>query len=132
MSSIGIDGEGCISGSDGVTDSGKLHSRSYPEEVFLCAFDLLELNGENLRKEPLEKRKAKLAKLLAKADNCVRYNDHLEGDGSLIFTHACKLGMEGIVSKRRDFGYGSGTCRGRVKVENPGAPAALRILEEAW
>src|SRR4051794_28435762 len=72
------------------------------------AFDLLELNGDDLRKEPLEKRKAKLAKLLAKADHGVRYNEHLEGDGSLIFTHACKLGFEGIVSKRRDFGYRSG------------------------
>jgi len=95
VSSIVIDGEGCISGKDGVTDFAMLHSRSYPELVFLYAFDLLELNGDDLRKEPLEKRKAKLEKLLRKADHGVRYNDHLEGDGSLIFTHACKLGSKG-------------------------------------
>jgi len=95
--------------------------------VFLYAFDLLELNGDDLRKEHLAKRKAKLAKLLARADHGVRYNDHLEGDGSLIFTHACKLGLEGIVSKRRDFGYRSGNCKAWVKVKNPSSPAMMRI-----
>jgi len=127
VSSIVIDGEGCISGKDGVTDFAMLHSRSYPELVFLYAFDLLELNGDDLRKEPLEKRKAKLEKLLRKADHGVRYNDHLEGDGSLIFTHACKLGFEGIVSKRRDFGYRSGNCKAWIKVKNPSSPAMMRI-----
>jgi ATP-dependent DNA ligase len=127
VSSITIDGEGCIAGKDGVTDFAKLHSRSYPELVFLYAFHVLGLNGDDLRKEPLEKRKAKLAKILRKADSGVRFNEDLEGDGSVIFQHACKLGLEGIISKRRDFGYRSGACKAWVKVKNPTSPAMMRI-----
>src|SRR5215210_9003544 len=78
ISSIVIDGEACISGHDGVSDFAKLHSRSYPEAVFLYVFDVLELNGDDLRKEPLEKRKAKLEKILRKADSGLRFNEHLE------------------------------------------------------
>jgi ATP-dependent DNA ligase len=127
ISSIVIDGEACISGNDGVTDFAKLHSRSYPESVFTYAFDVLELNGTDLRKEPLEKRKAILAKTLRKADHGVRFNEHLDRDGSVIFRHACKLGLEGIVSKRRDFGYRSGRCKGWVKVKNPTSRAMMRV-----
>jgi bifunctional non-homologous end joining protein LigD len=127
ISSIVIDGEACISGHDGVTDFAKLHSRSYPQSVFLYAFDVLELNGEDLRKEPLEKRKAKLEKILRKADSGLRFNEHLEGDGATIFRHACKLGLEGIVSKRRDLGYRSGRCKAWVKVKNPNSPAMMRV-----
>jgi ATP-dependent DNA ligase len=50
-------------------------------------------------------------------------------DGATIFAHACKLGMEGIVSKRRDFAYSSGRAKHWIKVKNPKAPAMLRIEE---
>ena len=91
-------------------------------------FDLLELNGDDYRREPLEKRKAKLAKLLAKADPGIRLNEHFDGgDPEVIFRHACKLGLEGIVSKRRDFPYRSGRCKAWVKVKNPSSPAMMRI-----
>jgi hypothetical protein len=53
----------------------------------------------------------------------------LGAQGATIFAHACKLGMEGIVSKRRDFAYSSGRSKGWLKVKNPKAPAALRIEE---
>ena len=91
------------------------------------AFDLLELNGQDYRAEPLEKRKAKLAKLLARAEPGIRLNEHLEDDGAAIFRHACKMGLEGIVSKRRDFPYRSGRCKAWIKVKNPSSPAMMRI-----
>jgi bifunctional non-homologous end joining protein LigD len=124
-----IDGEAVFCGEDGVSVFEKLHSRAYDDQVFLYAFDLLELNGEDWRHEPLEKRKAKLEKLLARRTG-VRLSEHIDGDGAIIFQHACKMGLEGIVSKRRDLPYGSGRVRSWIKVKNPASPAALRIIEE--
>jgi hypothetical protein len=71
--------------------------------VFLYAFDLIELNGDDLRRDPLQVRKATLVSILAKARPGVRFNEHIEGDGPTVFSHACKVGLEGIVSKRKDF-----------------------------
>jgi bifunctional non-homologous end joining protein LigD len=77
--------------------------------VFLYAFDLIELDGDDLRRDPLAVRKATLASLLARAATGLRFNEHLdEEDGPLVFAHACKMGLEGIVSKRRDSYYRSG------------------------
>jgi hypothetical protein len=64
------------------------------------AFDLLELDGEDLRLVPLSARNAKLAKLLARKPTGIVFNEHTEEDGVVVFRHACKLGLEGIVSKR--------------------------------
>ena len=68
----------------------------------LFAFDLLRLDGEDLRPLPLEERRARLRKALRRAGKALRFSEHLEGDGEAIFRHACALGLEGIVSKRRD------------------------------
>jgi bifunctional non-homologous end joining protein LigD len=69
--------------------------------VFLIAFDLLELDGVDLRREPLEVRKATLASMLRRGGPGVQLNEHLEHeDGEMVFRHACKMGLEGIVSKR--------------------------------
>ena len=76
--------------------------------IFLHAFDLIELNGDDLRRDPLEVRKATLASIVAKASSGIRFNEHIEGDGPTVFAHACKLGLEGIVSKRRDSAWRSG------------------------
>jgi bifunctional non-homologous end joining protein LigD len=54
----------------------------------------------------------------------------MEGDGPIIFQHACKMGLEGIVSKRRNLPYRSGPVRSWIKVKNPASPAMLRIVEE--
>jgi bifunctional non-homologous end joining protein LigD len=62
--SVTIDGEAVYCGKDGLSDFGKLHSQAHDDDVFLYAFDLLELNGEDLRAEPLEVRKGKLERLL--------------------------------------------------------------------
>jgi hypothetical protein len=55
-------------------------------------------NGDDLRRDPLEVRKATLASIVAKASPGIRFNEHIEGDGPTVFVHACKLGLEGIRS----------------------------------
>jgi ATP-dependent DNA ligase len=65
---VTLDGEMVICDEDGISVFAKLHSQSYDGQAFLYAFDPLELNGEDYRREPLEKRKAKLGKLLARAE----------------------------------------------------------------
>src|SRR5262249_17780645 len=69
-------------------------------DVFMWAFDLIELNGDDLRRDPLEFRKG--ASILAKARPGIRFNEHIEGDGPTVFAHACKMGLGGIVWKRKD------------------------------
>jgi len=62
----------------------------------MWAFDLIELDGDDLRLDPLETRKCTLATLLLRAGAGLRWNEHIEEeDGSLVFHHACKLGLEG-------------------------------------
>jgi ATP-dependent DNA ligase len=53
--------------------------------IFLYAFDLIELNGDDLRRDPLEVRKATLASIVAKAQPGIRFNEHTEGDGPTVF-----------------------------------------------
>jgi bifunctional non-homologous end joining protein LigD len=117
----------------------RLRSRSWRschhganERVFLYAFDLIELNGDDLRRDPLEVRKATLASVLAKAAPGMRFNEHIEGDGPTVFAHACKLGLEGIVSKRKGSTYRSGRSPDWLKMKNPSAAAATREAEEDW
>ena len=70
---------------------------------------MIELNGDDLRRDPLVVRKATLASVLAKAAVGIRFNEHMEfDDGEILFYHAYKLGLEGIVSKRKDSTYRSG------------------------
>ena len=95
--------------------------------TFLYAFDLLELNGTDLRREPIEVRKATLASILRKSRPGVRLNEHLEHpEGAVVFQHACKMGLEGIVSKRLGSRYRSGRSPDWLKFKNPAAPAERR------
>jgi bifunctional non-homologous end joining protein LigD len=78
-------------------------------------------------------RKATLASLLARAVPGLRFNEHIdEKDGRLVFAHACKLGLEGIVSKRRNSPYRSGRSPDWIKSKNANAPAVKREAEEDW
>ena len=70
--------------------------------------------------------------MLAKAGPGIRFNEHIEGDGPTVFAHACKLGLEGIVSKRKDSAYRSGRSPDWLKMKNPGASAVKREAEEDW
>ena len=91
-----------------MTDFERLMARVYDSSAYAYAFDLLELDGDDMRSQPLGDRKAALAKLLRRAKPGIRYSEHLTGDGAEIFEHACKLGLEGIVSKRINASYRSG------------------------
>ena len=106
--------------------------RHHDESIFLYAFDLIELNGDDLRPDPLEGRKATLGIILAKAGPGIRCNEHMDGDGETVFRHACKLGLEGIVSKRKDSAYRSGRSPDWLKMKNADAPALKREAEEDW
>jgi bifunctional non-homologous end joining protein LigD len=89
----------------------RLRRKPSGKHVFLYAFDLLELDGQDLRREPLETRKATLASLLRRSPLGLRLNEHLAHDGELVFRHACKMGLEGIVSKRLGSRYHSAARR---------------------
>jgi len=77
-------------------------------------------------------RQAPLRSLLVKTGPGLRWNEHIEGDGATIFRHACKLGLEGIVSKRKGSPYRSGRSPDWLKMKNPEAPAVKREAEEDW
>jgi bifunctional non-homologous end joining protein LigD len=121
-----IDGEAVACDDNGVASFDLIRHQRVNERIFLYAFDLIELNGDDLRRDPLEVRKATLASILAKARPGIRFNEHIEGDGPTVFAHACKMGLEGIVSKRKDSAYRSGRSPDWLKMKNSGAPAVKR------
>jgi bifunctional non-homologous end joining protein LigD len=128
-----IDGEVVICGPDGVAIFDRLQKGPRVKPVaFMFAFDLLELNGDNLRREPLVNRKATLKSLLKGHPPGIAFVEHIEGDGPTIFRHACKLGCEGIVSKRADSVYRSGRTRDWIKAKSPAAIAEQRVRSENW
>ena len=108
----------------------ELHSGRRDRDVILYAFDLLELNGDDLRGEPLEVRKATLTSLLTKTRAGIRVNEHIEADGETVFRHACRLGCEGIVSKQRASTFRSGRVRTWIKVKDQKSPAMTRVWEQ--
>jgi bifunctional non-homologous end joining protein LigD len=128
-----IDGEAVWLAPDGRADFDLLHGRKHHEENQLVAFDLLAVDGDDLRSEPLYFRKARLAKLLAKSGDAIQLNPHLTGGiGPAMFEHACKLGLEGIVSKRRDRPYRAGRCAYWLKIKNLNSPAMRRAMDQTF
>ena len=89
----------------------------------LVAYDIIEADGQDMRPEPLEERRKRLAKLLSRSNKAMRdgiqLSEALTGDGDRIFRHACGLGLEGIVSKRIGSRYVSGRTRAWLKTKNP-------------
>jgi bifunctional non-homologous end joining protein LigD len=128
-----LDGEVVICGEDGIPVFNRLrYGRQIKAEAVLFCFDLLELDGQDRRREPIELRKRQLAKLLRKALVKLQLSEHIEEPGDIVFRHACKLGFEGIVSKRLGSPYVSGRFRYWLKFKNPAAPAVKREAEEEW
>jgi bifunctional non-homologous end joining protein LigD len=127
-----IDGEAIVVDSTGLSVFDLLRYRQHDGAAVLCAFDLIELDGEDLRRTRLEDRKRKLADLLSPTDDGIAFNRHFDGEGSIIFEHACALGCEGIVSKRLGSAYRSGRVDHWLKIKNPVAPAVRREAEEDW
>jgi bifunctional non-homologous end joining protein LigD len=129
-----IDGEAVACDGDGLPVFDWLRYRRQDGRVFLYAFDLLELNGRDMRREPLELRKSALAGVLRriKAGAGIQLDDCDDLPAVVVFRHACKLGFEAIVSKRLGSPYRSGRSRDWLKLKNPNAPAVKREAEEAW
>jgi bifunctional non-homologous end joining protein LigD len=104
-----IDGEVTVRDSRGLAIFDLLrHGNWIKPDAVLFAFDLIELDGEDLRSQPIEERKRRLKTLLRRGVPGIQFSEHMQGDGAEIFAHACKLGCEGIVSKRLGSRYVSG------------------------
>ena len=132
-SSFMIDGEAVVVSDDGRPDFHALRTRRTGHAVVLYAFDLIEHDGDDLRKLPLIERKRRLAKLIGKSQRrAIQFVEHLTGDGPTIFHHVCRMGLEGIVSKRTDAPYRSGPSRTWLKSKNPASEAVRREREEEW
>jgi bifunctional non-homologous end joining protein LigD len=127
-----LDGEAIVTNERGLAVFDLIRHQRHGKDAVLIAFDLIELEGEDLRRAPIEQRKRKLAKLVRGPYPGIVLNEIFEGDGDILFEHACKLGCEGIVSKRLGSPYRSGRSPHWVKVKNPSAPAVKREAEEDW
>jgi bifunctional non-homologous end joining protein LigD len=127
-----LDGEAVVCGPDGVAVFDALNRRGTVTEAMLYAFDLLELDGADLRALPLGNRKKRLARLLGGRRLGIVLSDHTDDNGATIFRQACRMGLEGIVSKRLTAPYRSGPSRDWLKVKNPDSPAMMRHREGRW
>jgi bifunctional non-homologous end joining protein LigD len=130
--SFTIDGEAVVVGPNGLSRFEDLRRREAAHSAILYAFDLIELDGEDLRERPFLDRKAALARLLRDSNAGILLNEHVAGDGPTVFEHACRLGAEGIVSKKIDGAYRSGPCSVWIKVRNPPSIAVQRERSENW
>jgi bifunctional non-homologous end joining protein LigD len=125
-----IDGEAVVLGVDGVADFNALHSCPHDDEVQLYAFDILTLDGEDLRPLPLSLRKTNLARLLARRPDGIFVAPFEQGETGLdLFRAACNMGLEGLVSKRVDRPYRGGRSPDWVKVKNRKHPAMERVKD---
>ena len=130
--SVVLDGEGVICGRDGKSDFDAMRAcfgRHGAREAFLYAFDVLELDGRDLRGEPWHGRRVALTEILRDCAPGIRLCEHIEDvDGAIVFRQACVMGLEGIIAKRRDSRYRSGRCREWIKIKNPAHPAIERAM----
>ena len=130
--SFTIDGEAVVLGPDGLSRFEELSHREGARAAILYAFDLIEHDGEDMRNLPFLDRKAALARLLRNTKAGILFNEHIAEDGAIVFAHACRLGAEGIVSKKVDSTYRSGLCRVWIKVRNPASIAVQRERSANW
>lgn len=110
-----VDGEVVVPTADGTTDFSVLQNelKGRSTSIVLVAFDLLYLNGRDLRKLPLVQRKTELKKIIDGTE--IQFSESFEIEGRDMFAHACKIGLEGVVSKVRDRAYTSGRGNNWVK-----------------
>ena len=117
-------------GVDSIADFNALHSREHDEEVQLYAFDILALDGEDLRTLPLSMRKTNLARPLARRSDGMFVAPFEQGEiGTDLFRKACEFGLEGLVSKRADQPYCAGRSLDWIKVTNRKHPAISRVMD---
>ena len=130
--SFTIDGEAVVLGLR-LSRFDDLRRREAARTAVLCAFDLIEHDGEDLRDRPFLDRKTTLARLLRDTEVGILLNEHVAEDGPTVFAHACRLGAEGIVSKRVDGIYRArsvpGLGQGSQSREHRSTAGAQRELE---
>jgi bifunctional non-homologous end joining protein LigD len=117
---------------NGLSRFEELRRRKTADTAILYAFDLIEHDGEDMRNRPFLDRKAALARLLRNTEAGILFNEHIAADGLIVFAHACRLGVEGIVSKQADGTYRFGPYRVWIKVRNPAGLAVQRERSENW
>ncbi|MEQ8179447.1 MAG: DNA ligase D [Amphiplicatus sp.] len=116
VDSCAIDGELVAVDKNGRSDFRAMQNAGADSVALLFyAFDLLNLDGENLKPLPLIERKKRLKSLIASAGDPLRYSDHIEGDGADVIARACAMNLEGLVSKKGDAPYRSGRSRTWIK-----------------
>ena len=116
-----IDGEIIAQDKNGVSDFAALRAaiNREPHRLVLFAFDLLFLEGADLRREPLWHRRDKLRELIRPDPRAaLQFSDQYGGDGAVLFRQACGMGLEGIVSKRMPISYKSGPSKFWLKTKN--------------
>lgn len=125
-----IDGEAVLLDVDGISDFSGLHSRRHNGEVQLYAFDVLAMDGDDPRHLPLHARKNHLARLLARRRQGIFVSEFEYGEiGPDLFRAACRMGLEGLVSKHRDHTYRAGRSANWIKIKNPNSPAMKRAKD---
>jgi bifunctional non-homologous end joining protein LigD len=114
-----IDGEAVVLDDQGKTSFQALQAalKGDPSTIDYFAFDLLQLNGEDLTRRPLVERKDKLAALLKTAGKSIRYSEHVIGKGEQLFDNFCGVGLEGVISKRMDGHYVGSRSGGWLKTK---------------
>jgi bifunctional non-homologous end joining protein LigD len=121
-----------VLGPDGLSRFENCAARRLRTLAILYAFDPIERDGEDMRNRPFLDRENALARLLRNTNAGILFNEHIAQDGAVVFAHACRLGAEGIVSKRVDGTYRSGPSRVWIKVRNPASMAVQRERSEIW
>jgi bifunctional non-homologous end joining protein LigD len=124
-----IDAEVVWLDADGIAQFDALHSRVMDHAAVACAFDLMMLDGDDLRRLPLSERKAALRNVLRRTKGGIQYVEPTKGHGAEMFAAVCDLGLEGIVSKKINSPYRSGPSKNWIKVKNPKVAAATRVLD---
>ncbi|WP_426613283.1 hypothetical protein [Bradyrhizobium sp. McL0616] len=126
-----LDGEAVVLGVDGVSDFNAPQLRRHDHEVQLYAFDCLALGGDDLSRLPLFMRKTNLAQLLRGRPEGIFVAPFEQGEiGPGLFDAACRMGLEGLVSKHRERAYRPGRCDHWVKVKNRKHPAFSRVKDQ--
>ena len=117
-----LDGEAVLLRRDNSSDFDRLRSREGQGAAILVAYDLMELDGQDMRPEALEERRKRLGKLLSRSNKAMRdgvqLSDALTGDGGAIFRDACGMGRR-IISKRIGSQYVSGRTRAWLQGRTP-------------
>ena len=116
-----LDAEAIVPDPDGIADFSAIQAdlgSGRSDRMLLYVFDLLYLDGFDLRPAPLIERKRVLSEFLKPAKGGPnQFSEHLDADGSTVLEHACMMGLEGIVSKLRDAPYRSGPSDSWIKVK---------------